>query len=109
MLGAAVMIGDASVVEVLRQAHAGAARAVVQTTNNDMTNLEVSLLVRELNPQMRVVLLLNDPQFANMLRDAASIDTAISSRSPPSPSAATYHVLNRMTNLRSLRKSSIQD
>jgi Trk K+ transport system NAD-binding subunit len=77
-LGAAVMIGDAGVIEVLRQAHAGKARAIIEATNNDMTNLEVSLLVRELNPEQRVVLLLNDPQFAQMLRDAAGIRLAVS-------------------------------
>jgi Trk K+ transport system NAD-binding subunit len=77
-LGAAVMVGDASIIEVLRQAHAGTARAVVAATNNDMTNLEVALLVRELNPEQRVVLLLNDPQFAHMLRDAAAIRFAFS-------------------------------
>ena len=77
-LGAAVMIGDAGVIEVLRQANAATARAVVPATNNDMTNLEVALLVRELNPEQRVVLLLNDPQFAQMLRDAAGIRLAVS-------------------------------
>ena len=77
-LGAAVTIGDAGVSEVLRQAHAGTARAVVPATNNDMTNLEVALLVREFNAAQRVVLLLNDPQFARMLREAADVRLAVS-------------------------------
>jgi Trk K+ transport system NAD-binding subunit len=77
-LGAVVTIGDAGVSEVLKQVHAGAARAVVSATNNDMTNLEVALLVRELNPEQRVVLLLHDPQFAEMLRDAAGVRLAVS-------------------------------
>ncbi len=77
-LGAAVMIGDASIIEVLRQAHAATAKAVVPATNNDMTNLEVALLVRELNPAQRLVPLLNDPQFAIMLREAAGIRLAVS-------------------------------
>jgi Trk K+ transport system NAD-binding subunit len=77
-LGAAVMIGDAGVVEVLRQANASTAKAVVPATSNDMTNLEVALLVRELNPAGRVVPLVNDPQFAQMLRDAAGIRLAVS-------------------------------
>src|SRR5262249_26133499 len=77
-LGAAVVVGDAVVGEVLRQAHAGPARAVVAATNNDMTNLEMALLVRELNPSQRVVLLLNDPQFAQMLREEADVRLALS-------------------------------
>ncbi|MBY0230329.1 MAG: NAD-binding protein, partial [Gemmataceae bacterium] len=59
-LGAAVMTGDPSILEVLKQANAGAARAIVSATDNDLTNLEVTLLVRELNAGQRVVLLLND-------------------------------------------------
>lgn len=77
-LGAAVMIGDASVVEVLRQTNSATARAVVAATSNDMTNLEVALLVRELNAEQRIVLLLNDPQFAQMLREAAGVRLAVS-------------------------------
>jgi Trk K+ transport system NAD-binding subunit len=77
-LGAAVIIGDAAVAETLRQAHAGSARAAMAITNNDMTNLEVALLVRELNPKQRVVLLMTDPQFAQMLRDAADVRFALS-------------------------------
>jgi Trk K+ transport system NAD-binding subunit len=77
-MGAAVLIGDTTVIEVLRQANAARARAVVPATHNDMTNLEVALLVRELNPDQRVVPLLNDPQFAQMLRDAAGVRLAVS-------------------------------
>ena len=77
-LGAAVMIGDAGVIEVLRQANAATAKAVIPATSNDMTNLEVALLARELNPAQRLVPLLNDPQFAQMLRDAAGIRLAVS-------------------------------
>lgn len=76
--GAAVMIGDATVVEVLRQAHAATARAVISATNHDITNLEVALLVSELNREARVVVLSNDPQFAEMLRDAADLRLALS-------------------------------
>jgi Trk K+ transport system NAD-binding subunit len=77
-LGAAVTIGDAGVSEVLRQVHAATARAVVPATNNDMTNLEVALLARELSTSLRVVLPLNDPQFAQMLRESADIRLAVS-------------------------------
>jgi hypothetical protein len=51
---------------------------VVSATNHDITNLEVALLVHELNHEARVVVLSNDPQFAQMLRDAADIRLALS-------------------------------
>jgi Trk K+ transport system NAD-binding subunit len=77
-LGAAVVVGDATVAEVLRQAHAARARAVIAATNNDLVNLEVALLVRELNPAQRVVLLLSDVHLAQMLREAADVRLAVS-------------------------------
>lgn len=77
-LGAAVILGDAGVGEVLRQAHAATAYAVIASTNNDLTNLAVALRVREANPKQRVVLLLSDPQLARMLRDAANVRLAYS-------------------------------
>jgi Trk K+ transport system NAD-binding subunit len=77
-LGAAVIVGDAAVSEVLRQAHMATAHSVVAATNNDLTNLAVALQARELNPQHRVVLLLSDPKFAQMMKDAAQVQLAAS-------------------------------
>jgi Trk K+ transport system NAD-binding subunit len=77
-LGVPVIVGDATVPEVLRQAHAGDARAVVAATSNELVNLEVGLLARELNPTQRVVLRLADMQLARMLREAANIRLALS-------------------------------
>jgi Trk K+ transport system NAD-binding subunit len=77
-LGAVVIVGDATIGEMLRQANAATARAVLATTTNDLINLEIALLVRELNPAQRVVLLQSDPQLAQMLREGANIHLAVS-------------------------------
>lgn len=77
-LGAAVIAGDATVQEVLRQARADSARAVVIATGNDLANVEIALLVRDLNPRQRVVVRLNDPQLARTLREAANVRFALS-------------------------------
>lgn len=77
-LGAAVIIGSATVPQVLRQAHADNARAVVAATSNDLANLEISLLVRELAPKQRVVLRLIDAQLATTLRESANVRLAVS-------------------------------
>jgi Trk K+ transport system NAD-binding subunit len=77
-LGAPVLVGDATVREVLRQAHAPTSRAVVAATTNDLVNLEIALLVRELNPQQRVVLCLADASLAESLREAASVRLSLS-------------------------------
>jgi Trk K+ transport system NAD-binding subunit len=77
-LGAAVILGDARVGEVLRQAHAATARAVIAATHHDLVNIEMALLVRELNERQRVILLLGDAQLAQMMREAANIHLAVS-------------------------------
>jgi Trk K+ transport system NAD-binding subunit len=77
-LGAAVIHGDGTVREVLRQANAASARAVVAATSNDLVNLEIALLARDLNPDQRVVLRLADPHLAHSLREAANVRLAFS-------------------------------
>jgi Trk K+ transport system NAD-binding subunit len=77
-LGVPVLIGDATVGHILDQAHAGQARAVIAATNDDLVNLEVALMVRELNPTQRVVLQLSDPALAQTLRESANIRLALS-------------------------------
>jgi Trk K+ transport system NAD-binding subunit len=76
--GVAIINGDARVREVLRQAHAGTARAVIASTSDDLVNLEIALLVRETNPNLRVVVLMTDPNLAQTLRDAANVRLALS-------------------------------
>jgi Trk K+ transport system NAD-binding subunit len=77
-MGVPVLIGDATVSTVLRQAHAAEARAVIASTSDDLLNLEVALTMRELNPTQRVVLHLSDPHLAQMLRESANIRLALS-------------------------------
>ena len=66
-------VGDATLPEVLKQARADTAKAVIAATSSELANLEIALLVREMNPKQRVVVRLIDPQFAEAVRDAADI------------------------------------
>lgn len=77
-LGAAVIMADATIPEVLRQANGATARAVVAVTNNELANLEIALLARDMNPKQRVVVRLTDPQLAKPLREEARIRFAVS-------------------------------
>jgi Trk K+ transport system NAD-binding subunit len=76
--GAVVLVGDATVADILRQARAATARAVVAATSNDLVNLEIALLARELNPAQRVVVRLTEPQLARTLRESADVRLALS-------------------------------
>ena len=77
-MGVPVLVGDATIPEVLRQVRADSARAVIACTSNELANLEVGLLVRELKPAQRVVVRLNDADFAAAVREAADIKYAVS-------------------------------
>src|SRR5262249_27851869 len=76
--GVAVIIGDATIREVLYQAKAASARAVVAATSNELVNLEIALLARELAPKQRVVVRVIEPTLARTLRQAANIKFALS-------------------------------
>lgn len=77
-LGAPVIIGDAGVAGVLQEAHAATSRAVIAATDDDLTNLAIALLVRELHARHRVVLLMSDPDLAQLLREGADVRYALS-------------------------------
>lgn len=77
-LGAAVIVGDATVNEVLKEAHANTACAVIVATSNDLVNVEVALMVREINSCERIILRLTDPNLAMTLRETSDIRLAVS-------------------------------
>ena len=83
--GAAVLIGDATLPELLKQAHVDAARAVIACTDKQLANLEIALVAREINPRQRVVLRLVDPELAQMMRDAGNVRLALSTSALAAP------------------------
>jgi Trk K+ transport system NAD-binding subunit len=91
-LGAAVIIGDATVEAVLRQSRVGTAKAVIAATESELRNLEIALLVRETSPNLRVVVRLTEPTFAQAVRDSANIKHALSvpALAAPAFAAALY-------------------
>lgn len=76
--GVPTFVGDATVADVLKQARASDAKAVIAATSSELANLEIALLVREMNPNARVVVRLTDPEFAESVRAAADIRYAVS-------------------------------
>src|SRR5262249_23254509 len=97
--GIAVIVGDATVTEVLRQAHAASARAVIAATNNQLANLDIALLVRELNSRQRVVLRLADPYLARTLREAADVKLALSTSALAAPAFVAALLGDRVLHL----------
>jgi Trk K+ transport system NAD-binding subunit len=77
-LGAAVIIGDATLPEAQAQARMASAFSVIVATSNDVSNLSIALLAREKQASQRVVVLMTDPSMAEMMRKAARVELALS-------------------------------
>lgn len=86
-MGVSVISGDATMLEVLKQANAPTARAVIAATSDELANLEIALQVGNGTPNRRIVVRLSDPDFAQAARDAAEIRYAMS---PPALAAPAF-------------------
>ena len=72
-LGVPVVVADARLPETLRALRVSTARALIVATNDDVANLETALNARGVNPDLRVVLRLFDPDFAARVERAFGI------------------------------------
>jgi Trk K+ transport system NAD-binding subunit len=97
--GAAVIVGDATVNESLQRANAGTASAVIACTDNELANLEIGLMVRELNSKQRVVVRVADPYLAQVLREGASVRLALSTSALSAPAFVAALFGDRVLNL----------
>lgn len=76
-MGVPVIAGSATVTAVLEQARAATAGAVIAATDSELSNLEIALLAREANPKQRVVVRLQENDFALAARESANIRHAV--------------------------------
>ncbi len=68
--GIPVIQGNARLTAVLEQSNIADARAVIVTTGDDLTNLDIALSARDLNGQARIVLRLFDETLATKVAGA---------------------------------------
>ena len=87
--GMPLLIGDARREALLLDANAGEAKSIVLATTDDLANLEVGLDARKINPKIRVVLRMFDPNMANKICDGFNIQTAMSQAFLAAPAFAT--------------------
>jgi Trk K+ transport system NAD-binding subunit len=83
-----VVFGDATRPDVLRQAGVEHAISVVPGTQNDLTNLEIALVARELQPGLHVVLRMFDYDMAQKVARGFNIQTAFSTSALAAPAFA---------------------
>ncbi len=96
-LGVPVLLGDAGEREMLEKAGLSRAQAIIVATNDAMLNLSVALIVRELNPGIRVVLRMFDADLAGRLEQKFGIDAALSASAIAAPAFATAALREEVT------------
>ncbi len=91
-LGVPVMEGDAGNAATLRSLRADTARAVVAVTDDDVVNLETAVAARAIRSDMRVVARLFDPDLADRVQRALSINISrsVATLAAPAFVAALY-------------------
>ena len=87
--GIPVLLGDASRTEFLERAGVRRADAIIPATDNELANLDIALHAREMNPKIKVVLRMFDPDLARRVETGFGIHTAISTSALAAPVFAT--------------------
>jgi voltage-gated potassium channel len=80
-----VLLDDARRRETLEKARVRQASAIVACTQDDLTNLDIALDARELNPGIKVVLRMFDAQLADRVQRGFGIHTAFSTSALAAP------------------------
>ncbi len=80
-----LITADARQLETLQNVGVAHAQAIVPCTGNDLVNLEIALNARELNPQIRVVLRMFDPEMARKVGKGFGFGTAFSTAALAAP------------------------
>jgi voltage-gated potassium channel len=93
-LGIPVIIADARRSENLLKAGVDKADAVIPCTENELTNLDIALDVREINPSAKIVMRMFDPELALRVEKGFGIHTAfsVSALAAPTFAAASLRV-----------------
>ncbi len=94
-LGIPVKFGDLRWSSFLIEAGVKQATTIVSCTEDDMTNLQVALRARQLNPNIRVVMRIFDDELNEQLRQTFGLNAAYSTSALASPDFVSA-ALNRM-------------
>jgi len=88
-LGIPVIVADARRSDNLVKANVEQADAIIPCTSNELTNLEIALDARELNPGIKVVMRVFDAELARRVEKGFGIQTAFSTSALAAPIFAT--------------------
>ncbi|MCS7187699.1 MAG: TrkA family potassium uptake protein [Armatimonadota bacterium] len=83
--GVPVIVDDARRTEVLKDAQIEHARCLLICTGNDLTNLEIALAAREVNPNIRIVMRLFSDALAERAQKFLGVQAALSTSAIAAP------------------------
>lgn len=83
--GGSFLAGDARAASVLREAGAREARAVMAVTGDEAVNLGIALEAKAVNPALRTVVRIFDPELAGKVERGMSIDAVVSASAVVAP------------------------
>lgn len=83
-----VIFGNATHPDVLRQAGVERANSLITCSQNDLTNLEIALVARELRPDIHIVLRMFDHDMGQKMAHGFNIKTAFSTSALAAPAFA---------------------
>jgi len=86
--GGTVIVDDGRKDGVLEKAYVSNADSVICATDDDLANLDIALIAREQNPEIRVVLRMYDQRLARRVQDGFNIQVAFSSSALAAPAFA---------------------
>jgi hypothetical protein len=76
--GAKIYIGDAKINKVLKDVNIVKAKALISVVSNDAVNLEIGLIARTYEPDLRLILRIFDEQMADKLKNYLNMHIALS-------------------------------
>lgn len=84
-MGVPLLIADARRTTTLLDANIKRADTIIPCTDNELTNLDVALDARDLNPDIKIVLRMFDPDLARRVEKGFGIHTAFSTSALTAP------------------------
>ncbi len=87
-LGVPCIVGDGRSREILEKAGIRRAASLIVCTSNDHINLESIMRARDMNPDIRIVARMHDPQFSNQLHRFMGVEATLSSSDLSAPAFA---------------------
>ncbi len=93
-LGIPVIVADARRSENLLKAGVEHADAIIPCTDDELSNLDIALDAREINPEIKIVMRMFDPELAQRIERGFGIHTAysVSALAAPTLAAASMRV-----------------